>query len=145
ASLATIWPGFSARRPSPPRRTLPAITAAAARERDSKRPRSVSRESSLLFDMRGRVSRHGRRGPMCSLGHTTRLCARAHTRPRCLDLISLPRCRGDRPAPKRLPPTDHIRITPPSVRPALPGGPHLFVGRAELNAVLLDCAPVTIG
>ena len=77
----TIWPGFAARAPSsPPSRTLPAITAAAARERDSNRPRSASRESSLVFAMRGRVPGGGFRPTGGGVSATaTRLCPRAHT------------------------------------------------------------------
>ena len=44
ASSATSSPGLRAGRP--PTRTSPAITAAAARERDSNSPRSASRVSS---------------------------------------------------------------------------------------------------
>ena len=44
-AASTSWPGFSARRRPGPRWTWPAITAAAARVRDSNRPRSASRES----------------------------------------------------------------------------------------------------
>ena len=47
ASSATICPGFCARAPSPPMRTSPASTAAAARERVSNRPRSARSVSSL--------------------------------------------------------------------------------------------------
>ena len=49
ASPATIRPGFRARAPSCPTLTWPASTAAAARERDSKRPRSTSSVSSRVF------------------------------------------------------------------------------------------------
>ena len=41
----TSWPGFSAAGGPAPRCTWPAITAAAARVRDSNSPRSANRES----------------------------------------------------------------------------------------------------
>ena len=48
-SLATSCPGFAARAPAVPRRTSPAMTDAAAREREGNRPRRASRVSRRTF------------------------------------------------------------------------------------------------
>ena len=55
ASSATSSPGFRAGRPAT--RTSPAITAAAARERDSNSPRSASRVSSRRLATNGAYAR----------------------------------------------------------------------------------------
>ena len=65
ASSATSSPGFVAGRPAT--RTSPAITAAAARERDSYRPRSASRVSSRRLPTRGRVTAGGETARMTTL------------------------------------------------------------------------------
>src|SRR3954452_6744683 len=67
-SGSTSWPGLAALASPGPSRTWPAITAAAARLRDAKSPRSASRES-----RRTRATgANGRRSGMCPLSQTFR-------------------------------------------------------------------------
>src|SRR4051812_5249203 len=128
-SGATIWPGLSARRPSSPSRTSPAITAAAARERFSNSPRSTSSASSLdLAIGRRRLKRRG------AVTQKTPWCDAIHTWPEApggsLEVRSAPPHIPASSAVGELPPHRYIHTHYSSLeRPASPAGRSPFRGR----------------